>query len=101
MKGGTVDATEALQHYESIRTDQEDFYKDLHQNPELSHQEHRTAANVVRSMSSYGFQRRTGSEEQESLWCCTTAAGQRSCFARTWTRCPCRNGPAQTTQARS
>ncbi|MGO4230024.1 M20 family metallopeptidase [Arthrobacter sp. YAF34] len=49
-----------LQHYESIRPEQEDFYKDLHQNPELSHQEHRTAANVARSMSSYGFQTETG-----------------------------------------
>jgi amidohydrolase len=49
-----------LQHYESIRVDQEDFYKDLHQNPELSHQEHRTAANVTRSMSSWGFQTETG-----------------------------------------
>lgn len=49
-----------LQHYESIRPEQEDFYKDLHQNPELSHQEHRTAANVARSMDSYGFQTETG-----------------------------------------
>jgi metal-dependent amidase/aminoacylase/carboxypeptidase family protein len=56
-----VDATEQiLQHYESIRSEQEDFYKDLHQNPELSHQEHRTAANVTRSMGSYGFQTETG-----------------------------------------
>lgn len=56
-----MDATEQiLQHYESIRAEQEDFYTDLHQNPELSHQEHRTAANVTRNMSSYGFQTETG-----------------------------------------
>jgi hippurate hydrolase len=48
-------AAQILQHYESIRPDQEDFYKDLHQNPELSHQEHRTAASVARSMAAYGF----------------------------------------------
>jgi amidohydrolase len=49
-----------LQHYGSIRADQEDFYKDLHQNPELSHQEHRTAGNVASNMSSWGFQVETG-----------------------------------------
>ncbi|MFF2245374.1 amidohydrolase [Arthrobacter sp. NPDC058130] len=56
-----MDATaQILQHYESIRAEQEDFYKDLHQNPELSHQELRTAANVTRDMSSYGFQTQSG-----------------------------------------
>ena len=38
------------------RTWQEDFYRDLHRNPELSHQEHRTAAEVVKRLSSYGFE---------------------------------------------
>ena len=31
---------------DAIRSWQEDFYRDLHQHPELSHQEHRTAAAV-------------------------------------------------------
>src|SRR3954453_8050748 len=53
-------AAQILQHYESIRVEQEDFYKDLHRNPELSHQEHRTAAQVADSMASYGFRVEAG-----------------------------------------
>jgi amidohydrolase len=53
-------AAQILQHYDSILLEQEDFYQDLHRNPELSHQEHRTAANVARCMTSYGFEVETG-----------------------------------------
>ncbi|MBT1002382.1 amidohydrolase [Paenarthrobacter sp. DKR-5] len=53
-------AATILQHYESIRPGQEEFYKDLHQHPELSHQEHRTAAAVARSLASDGFRVETG-----------------------------------------
>lgn len=35
---------------------QEEFYRDLHQNPELSHQEHRTAAAVVERLRQAGFE---------------------------------------------
>jgi hypothetical protein len=35
-----------LAGYESLRAGQEAFYKELHQHPELSHAEHRTARRV-------------------------------------------------------
>ncbi len=39
--------TAILDGLDSIRSWQEDFYRDLHAHPELSHQERRTAANVA------------------------------------------------------
>jgi metal-dependent amidase/aminoacylase/carboxypeptidase family protein len=38
-----------------IRGWQEEFYGDLHQHPELSHQEHRTAARVAERLRAIGF----------------------------------------------
>ena len=38
---------EILAGYEGLQAAQEAFYKDLHQHPELSHQEHRTAQRVA------------------------------------------------------
>ncbi|MFC7789739.1 amidohydrolase [Microbacterium sp. MAHUQ-60] len=46
---------DVLEHYESIRQDQEAFYRDLHQHPELSHQETRTAAEVAKRLTAWGF----------------------------------------------
>ena len=46
----TADAVTAiLAGLGSVRGWQEDFYRDLHQHPELSHQEHRTAAHRRRA----------------------------------------------------
>ena len=45
---------------EDVRSWQEDFYRDLHQNPELSHQEHRTAAAVADRLGQAGFEVTTG-----------------------------------------
>ena len=39
---------EILAGYENLRPGQEDFYRDLHQHPELSHQEHQTARRALR-----------------------------------------------------
>lgn len=39
---------------------QEDLYRDLHQHPELSHQEHRTAAIVADRLGAAGFEVSTG-----------------------------------------
>ncbi|MGH3582950.1 MAG: amidohydrolase, partial [Mycobacterium sp.] len=39
----------------NIRGWQEEFYRDLHRHPELSHQEHRTAARVVEQLSATDF----------------------------------------------
>ncbi len=43
-----------------IRSWQEDFYRDLHRNPELSHQEKRTAALVTDRLRHCGFDVRSG-----------------------------------------
>ncbi|WP_396931835.1 amidohydrolase [Mycolicibacterium sp.] len=39
-----------------IRAWQEDFYRDLHRNPELSHQEHRTAGLVAGKLRDWGYE---------------------------------------------
>ena len=41
--------------YGGLQADQEAFYKDLHQHPELSHQERRTAERVATRLQEYGF----------------------------------------------
>lgn len=46
-------AQEILAGYEGLQADQEAFYKDLHQHPELSHQEHRTAHRVAGQLQQY------------------------------------------------
>ena len=44
----------------AIRDQQEDFYRTLHQNPELSHQELRTARSVAERLQQTGFQVHSG-----------------------------------------
>lgn len=43
-----------------VRTWQEDFYRDVHSHPELSHQEQRTAGLVAERLQQSGFQVRSG-----------------------------------------
>lgn len=43
-----------------VRVWQEDLYRDLHRNPELSHQEHRTAGLVAEHLRKAGFEVTTG-----------------------------------------
>ena len=45
---------------DGVRPWQEDVYRDLHQHPELSHQEHRTAAVVADRLGAAGFDVNTG-----------------------------------------
>lgn len=45
---------------DEIRSWQEDLYRDLHRHPELSHQEHRTAAAVAERLAVAGFEVTTG-----------------------------------------
>ena len=49
-----------LAGYDGLQAAQEAFYKDLHQHPELSHQEHRTARCVAEELQKYGFTVLTG-----------------------------------------
>jgi amidohydrolase len=46
---------EILAGYENLRPGQEDFYRDLHRHPELSHQEHQTAGRVAGRLRGDGF----------------------------------------------
>ena len=46
---------EVLAGYDGLRAGQAAFYQDLHQHPELSHQEHRTAQQVAGKLREYGF----------------------------------------------
>ncbi|MFD1210613.1 amidohydrolase [Arthrobacter sp. GCM10027362] len=52
--------SQIMEDYEAIRPEQEGFYRDLHQNPELSHQESRTAAEVAGRLASCGFRVESG-----------------------------------------
>ncbi len=51
---------EILAGYDGLQAAQEAFYKDLHEHPELSHQEHRTAQRVAGQLQDYGFTVQTG-----------------------------------------
>jgi amidohydrolase len=48
--------TEVVSGLKEARVWQEDLYRTLHQNPELSYQEHRTAAAVVDRLRSFGYE---------------------------------------------
>ena len=49
-------ASAVLAGLADLRVEQEEFYRTLHQHPELSHQEHRTAAEVAERLQQAGFQ---------------------------------------------
>src|SRR3954452_1353445 len=53
-------ASPVLQRLREVRDWQEDFYRDLHEHPELSHQETRTAANVADRLRAAGCEVHTG-----------------------------------------
>ncbi|HEX7824969.1 MAG TPA: M20/M25/M40 family metallo-hydrolase, partial [Mycobacterium sp.] len=49
-------ATDVLAGLPTVRAWQEDLYRDLHEHPELSHQEHRTAKLVSDRLNELGYQ---------------------------------------------
>ena len=53
-------ADEIMAGYGGLQAAQETFYKDLHQHPELSHQEGRTAGNVAEQLRECGFTVQSG-----------------------------------------
>ncbi|MBB2893892.1 amidohydrolase [Flexivirga oryzae] len=53
-------ATAVLAGLDGVRDDLESFYRDLHQHPELSHQETKTAAKVADRLQTAGFHVTTG-----------------------------------------
>lgn len=50
----------ALRGLDAIKGELADLYRDLHAHPELSFEEHRTAAEVARHAASYGYEVTTG-----------------------------------------
>ncbi len=46
---------EVLRGLSEVRSWQEDLYRDIHQHPELSHQEHRTADLIVNRLRASGY----------------------------------------------
>jgi amidohydrolase len=55
MTGTGSSTARVLSGLDKIRSWQEDFYRRLHQHPELSHQEHHTAAEVAERLGSFGY----------------------------------------------
>ncbi|HEX5202280.1 MAG TPA: amidohydrolase [Actinoplanes sp.] len=56
MTGSGSVTARVLRRLGDVRPWQEDFYRNLHEHPELSHQEHDTAAEVARRLRSFGYQ---------------------------------------------
>jgi amidohydrolase len=56
MTGTGSPAASVLNALDMTRPWQEDFYRHLHQHPELSHHEHHTAAEVANRLGSFGYQ---------------------------------------------
>lgn len=54
-RGRAMSEIEALSGLDQTRKWQEDFYRDLHSHPELSHQEHETARKVVARLTDFGY----------------------------------------------
>src|SRR3954454_5475369 len=56
MTGTGSPAASILTGLDTTRPWQEDFYRHLHQHPELSHQEHHTATEVANRLGTFGYQ---------------------------------------------
>ena len=56
MTGTDSPTASVLSGLDKTRPWQEDFYRHLHQHPELSHEEHNTAAEVAKRLASFGYQ---------------------------------------------
>lgn len=50
-----MSVSDVVSGLEDVRAWQEDFYRDLHAHPELSHQEERTADKVAQRLSAFGY----------------------------------------------
>src|SRR4051812_43184159 len=50
----TTALTDILDRLDAVRSWQEEFYRDLHSHPELSHEEHRTGGNVAARLRDAG-----------------------------------------------
>ncbi|MFE0174071.1 amidohydrolase [Streptomyces sp. NPDC059002] len=52
----TTEPTSALRGLDAVKDDLAALYRDLHAHPELSFEEHRTAAEIARRATSYGYE---------------------------------------------
>ena len=75
-------------------------YRDLHGNPELSMQEHRTSGIAADWLRQQGYEVTEGVGGTASSACCATAMARRCCCGPTWTRFRSRRAPAWHTPAK-
>ena len=88
MTGTGSSTTAVLTALDRTRAWQEAFYRHLHEHPELSHQEHATAAAVAERLRGLGFEVHDGiGGTGVPSGCCATATGRVCCCGPTWTRC--------------
>ena len=73
----TTSAAPVLADLGDILPTLEASYKDIHAHPELSMQEHRTAAIAAKHLADHGFEVTTGSAKPASSGCFATATGRR------------------------
>lgn len=86
-----------LAGYDGVQAAQEAFYKDLHQHPELSHQEHRTAQRVAGQLKQYGCTVQDGIGGTGVVGRLSSATGPPCWSGPTWTRCRSKRTPARIT----
>ena len=88
-----------LASFEGLQAAQEAFYKDLHQHPELSHPERRTAQCVAGELQKYGCTVLTGIGGTGVVGVLPSVPGPPSYCGPNWTRCPSARTPAWITPA--
>ena len=102
MTASTTSAKSVLHGLDGVRDWQEDFYRDLHQHPELSHQEHRTAAHGRRPAPRLRLRGARGRRRhRRGRRAAQRGRARRCCCAPTWTPCRCGRPPGCRTPARS
>ncbi len=82
-----------------VRDGQEQFYRDLHRHPELSHQEVDTARKVADRLRGWGYETHDGVGGTGVVGVLANGPGPLCCFARIWMRFPCKKPPGSSTPA--
>jgi hypothetical protein len=99
----TTDAV--LDGLPEIRSWQEALYRDVHQHPELSHQELRTAQLIADKLRSWNFEVHEGVGGTGVVGVLRNGDGPsvllRDCCVPTWTGYPCKKPPDSRMPARS
>ena len=75
------------------------LYKDLHQHPELSFDDHRTAGVVADRLRAFGYDVNTGVGRTGVVGVLRNGVGPTVCCVPTWMRCRCLSRPGWPTRA--